>query len=89
MKKKYTIKTRYGVYDALIWFDKRENRHFVTIPAFPGVMTEAGSLTEAKKYAGEVILLECLEAIEQGKLVVDNSKRVYGAAVRPGALSVA
>lgn len=89
MKKKYPIKTKYGVFDAVIWFDKREDRFFVTTPAFPGVMTEAGSLAEAKKYAGEVLVLECLEALEQGKLVVDNSKRIYGTSVRPGALSVA
>ena len=89
MKKKYPIKTKYGVFDAIIWLDKREDRYFVTIPAFPGVMTEARSLVEAKKYAGEVLSLECMEALEQGKLVVDNTKRIYGTSVRAGALSVA
>ena len=52
-------------------------------------MTEARSLVEAKKYAGEVLSLECMEALEQGKLVVDNTKRIYGTSVRAGALSVA
>ena len=83
------MKTKYGVVDAHIWLDKRDHKYFVTIPAFPGVMTEARSLAEAKKYAGEILALECLEAIEQGKLVVDNTRRVYGTSVRPGAVSIA
>ncbi len=58
MKKNYPIKTRYGVFQALIWFDKREEVYYISIPAFPGVLTEARTLAEAKKYAMEVIELQ-------------------------------
>lgn len=89
MKRKYSIKTKCGIFDALISFDRQENRYFVTLPAFPGVMTEARSLFEAKKYAGEIITLACLDALDQGKLVVDNTKHVYGNSVGPGAVTLA
>ena len=88
MKKKYQIKTKYGVFEALIWLDKREKVYFVSVPAFPGVLTEAQSLAEGKKYAGEVIELQCLAAFDEGKIIVDDTKQAHGKLVRSGALSV-
>ena len=88
MKIKYSIKTRYGEFQAMIWHDKKEKVYFVSIPAFPGVLTEARTLSEAKKYAAEVIELQCLAALEEGKIVVDDTKRVRGKFVRSGAFSV-
>ncbi len=89
MKKKYPIKTKYGEFQALIWLDKKENVYFVTIPAFSGPMTEARSLTEAKRYALELIELECLNALEEGKIIVDDQRKVYGKVIQPGAFSFA
>lgn len=89
MKKKYQIKTKYGVFDALIWLGKREGVFFVSIPAFPGVLTEARSLAEAKKYASEVIELQCLAAFEERNIVVDDRKQAHGKVVRSGIFSVA
>ena len=54
-KEKYLIKTQYGEYYALIWFGVKERVYFVSIPAFPDVLTEARSVAEAKKYANDVI----------------------------------
>ncbi|MCR4280717.1 MAG: type II toxin-antitoxin system HicB family antitoxin [Candidatus Kaiserbacteria bacterium] len=88
MKKKYLIKTAYGDFYALIWFAKREKVYFVSIPAFPGVLTEARTLTEAKKYAGEVISLHCLSALDEKKIIVDDARRVHGKFARPGTFSV-
>lgn len=88
MKQKYLIKTKYGDFYALVWFSKREKVHFVSIPAFPGILTEARSLTEAKKYAGEVIELQCLAALDEKKIIVDDTRRVYGRLVHAGAFSV-
>lgn len=87
-KEKYLIKTRYGEYYAFIWFAVRERVYFVSIPAFPDVLTEARSLAEAKRYAQDVIELQCLAAIDEGKLVVDDTRRVYGKQVYPGALKI-
>jgi predicted RNase H-like HicB family nuclease len=88
MKIKYPIKTKYGEFQAMIWRDKKERVYFVSIPAFPGVLTEARTLAEAKKYAREVIELQSLEALDGGKILVDDTMRVYGKAVRAGAFSV-
>lgn len=70
MKKKYLIKTKYGEYYTLIWYGSRERVYFVSVPAFPGVLTEARTLSEAKKYAAEVIELQYLATIDQGKLAL-------------------
>lgn len=88
MKQRYLIKTKYGDFYALVWFGKREKVYFVSVPAFPEVLTEARSLKEAKKYATEVIELQCLAALDERKIVVDDTKRVYGRVVRSGAFSI-
>ena len=88
MKIKYPIKTRYGEFQAMIWHDKKANVFFVSIPAFPGILTEARTLAEAKKYAAEVIELQSLDALEDGKIIVDDTRRVYGKIMRPGEFSV-
>jgi len=88
MKRKYQIKTKYGVFEALIWLDKREKVYFVSVPAFPGVLTEARSLAEAKKYASEVIELQCLAAFDDKKIVVDDRQHAHGKAIRSGAFSL-
>ena len=88
MKKKYLIKTTYGDFYALIWLDKREKIYFISAPAFPGVLTEARTLTEAKKYAEEVITLECLSALDDKKIIVDDTRRVHGKFARSGTFSV-
>ena len=88
MKKKYLIKTAYGDFYALIWFDKRDKVYFVSIPTFPGVLTEARSLAEAKKYASEVVELQCLSALDEKKIIVDDTKRVHGKFARSGTFSI-
>ncbi len=88
MRKRYPIKTKYGEFQAVIWLDKTEEVYFVSVPAFPDVLTEARTLAEAKRYAVEVIELQSLAALEQGKIIVDDTKRIHGKLVRSGALSV-
>ena len=88
MKKKHLIKTKYGDFFSLIWYGAREKVYFVEIPAFPGVLTEARTMTEAKKYAAEVIELQVLAAMDDGKMVVDNAKKVYGRKIFAGAFKV-
>lgn len=89
MKQRYLIKTKYGDFYALVWFGKREKVYFVSIPAFPKVLTEARSLKEAKKYATEVIELQCLAALDERKIVIDDTRRVHGRFPRSGVFSVA
>lgn len=86
---KHIIATRYGDFYAAISYSARDKIYFVSIPAFPGVLTEAESLLEAKKFAREITELQCLAALDEGKMVVDDTRRVYGNFVRSGALAVA
>lgn len=87
-KEKYLIKTKYGEYYALIWFGVKEKVYFVSVPAFPNVLTEARSIAEAKKYAADVIELQCLAAVDEGKLVIDDTRRIYGKRIYSGALKI-
>ena len=86
---KNLIGTRYGSFYATITHSVRDKVYFVSIPAFPGVMTEARSLVEAKKFAKEVIELQCLAALDDGKIVIDDTRQVHGRFIRAGALAVA
>ncbi|KKU58773.1 MAG: hypothetical protein UX81_C0016G0012 [Parcubacteria group bacterium GW2011_GWA2_47_12] len=86
---KNLIETRHGSYYATVAYSARDKVYFVSIPAFPGVMTEARSLIEAKKFAREVIELQCLAALDEGKIVIDDTRQVHGRFVRAGALAVA
>jgi len=61
MQKLCPIKTTCGEFQAAIRYDPTENLYFVSIPAFPGTLTEARTLTEAKQYAKEVVTLHVLE----------------------------
>jgi len=86
---KNLIETRYGSFYATIAYSARDKVYFVTIPAFPGVMTEARSLTKAKRFAKEVIELQCLAALGDGKMVIDDTRQVHGRFVRAGVLATA
>lgn len=86
---KNLIETRHGAFYATIAYSARDKVYFVSIPAFPGIMTEARSLSEAKKFAKEVIELQCLAALDAGKIVIDDMHQAHGRFVRAGALAIA
>lgn len=83
------IETRYGSFFAKITHSVRDEVYQVTIPTFPDVLTEARTITEAKKYAKEVIELQCLAALAEGKIVIDDTHHAHGKLVRSGPLAVA
>jgi predicted RNase H-like HicB family nuclease len=91
MKDTFPIKTDYGEFRAKIKYSTRDGVYYVSAPAFPGVLTDAGSMIEAKRFAREIIELQCLSAFDDGKLVIDDMSHVYGSRrlIRPGALAVA
>lgn len=91
MRNGFPIKTAYGTFQADISYSKRDRAYRVSAPAFPGVLTNAWSLVEAKKFAREIIELQCLAAFDDGKLVIDDTGRVYGSKklTRPGVIAVA
>lgn len=85
---KYLIETKYGSFYARIVQNKRDGVFAVSIPAFPDVATEGRNLAEAKKYAKEVIELQCLAALDDKKLVIDDLHHAYGTYARSGTLTV-
>ena len=91
MKKMIPTKTKYGEFRAAVEYSKRDGVYFVSAPAFPGVLTEARTLAEAKRYAREVIELQCMAAFDEGKVVIDDTNHVYGSRslVRSGVAIVA
>jgi predicted RNase H-like HicB family nuclease len=57
MKKVYSIKTKYGIWNAIIWYDKVDKAYLVEIPSFNHAATFGKSLTEAKYMAQDLIEL--------------------------------
>jgi predicted RNase H-like HicB family nuclease len=84
---KYLIETRFGSFYANI-VRKNPKVLLVTIPAFLDVVTEGRTLAEAKKYAREVIELQCLAALDDNKLIIDDLHRAHGKFARSGTLTV-
>jgi len=87
-KNRYLIATRFGSFYARIVERKREGIFSVSIPAFSNVMTEGRTLTEAKKFAAEVIELQCHAALDDHKLVIDDLRHAYGKYARAGTFNV-
>lgn len=85
---KNLIETRYGSFFMVVKFSARDKVYFISLPAFPGVTTEARSTQEAKKFAKEVIELQCMAALDDGKIIIDDTRRVHGRYVRSGALAL-
>ena len=77
MKKKYLIKTKYGDFQAFIWFDKRDKLYLAQVLSFDSSMTQGSSLGDAKRMAADLIELLCEEALDEGKVIIDDNRRVY------------
>ena len=77
MKKFFTIKTEYGTFQALIWQDRRDKIYLVEVPSFDRAMTQGHTLADAKYMAGDLINLLCEVALDDGKVVIDDTRHVY------------
>lgn len=85
---KNLIETRYGSFFMVVKYSARDKVYLISLPAFPDVTTEARSIQEAKKFAKEVIELQCMAALDDGKIIIDDTRRVRGRYVRSGALAL-
>ncbi|RJQ34958.1 type II toxin-antitoxin system HicB family antitoxin [Candidatus Parcubacteria bacterium] len=83
MKKKYPIKTDYGVFQAVIWYDKQDNAYLAEPVAFDRAMTYGKSLAEAKRMAKELIELLVESTVDEGNAVVDSNMKVVGKKIKP------
>ncbi len=76
MKKIYPIKTKYGIWNALIWYDKKDKAFLVEIPSFNNAATFGGSLAEAKYMAQDLIELLSVVAFDKGQILIDDTSHV-------------
>jgi len=78
MKKRYPIKTKYGVFHATIWYDKPDKLYLVEVPSFDKTMTQGSTLADAKYMVKDLIELLCEVAFADGKVVIDEQGVVAG-----------
>ena len=78
MKKKYPIKTRYGVFNALIWYDRSDKLYLVEVSSFQKTMTQGSTLADAKYMANDLIEGLCEIAFDDGKVVIDDYGHIAG-----------
>lgn len=83
MKKKYHIKTKYGVFQVSIWYDKRDKAFLVETVGFDKTATFGRTLAEAKKMAKELIELLVESVLDEGNIVVDSMMHVVGKKLKP------
>jgi predicted RNase H-like HicB family nuclease len=83
MKKKYSIQTKYGTFEAKIWYEKSDTVYLVETVGFDRTMTQGRSLAEAKHMAKDLfeLLVEC--ELDQGRAVADTTRRIYGKKLKP------
>jgi len=73
----YTIlKTKEGTFRVKFEWDSRDKAYLVTVPSLPGAVTFGLTLGEAKKMAREVIELHCECMVEEGYIIIDDSKKL-------------
>ena len=77
MKKKYALKTRFGIFQIYIWQDKRDKMYIAEVPAFGGVLTQGGTVSEAKRMAIDLIELLSEETLSRGNAILDDQKHLH------------
>lgn len=78
MKKKFLIKTKYGVFSVFIWYDRQDKLYLVETLSFDRTMTQGSTLADAKYMAKDLIELLCEVAFDDGKIVIDEKGMVFG-----------
>mgnify|MGYP003394528981 CR=1 FL=1 len=78
MKKMYQIKTKYGTFGTIIWYDRADKAYLVRVPSLGNSATFGSSLADAKRMAADLIELLCEVAFDDGKVVIDDERRVFG-----------
>ena len=71
-KEIYLIKTKYGNFKAVIWYDRADKLYLVEVPSFDKTMTQGTTLADAKYMVKDLIELLCEGAFDDGKIVIDD-----------------
>lgn len=71
-KETFLIRTEYGNFKAVIWYDRGDKLYLVEVPSFDKTMTQGSTLADAKYMAKDLIELLCEVAFDDGKIVIDD-----------------
>lgn len=77
MKKTYTIRTKFGSFDALFIPNTPEKGYTVTVPKLKGIVTCGDTISEAKKMAEEAIELHCECLFAEGMAEVRVLRKTF------------
>ena len=78
IQKIYPIKTKKGVFNTKIWWDKNDKAYLVKGVNFPEVVTFGKTLSEAKKMAKEALELYCECVLDENKVIIDDQRKAIG-----------
>ncbi len=74
----FSIVTKRGTYSVVLKWDSRDKAYLVSIPSLPEVITFGKTLADAKRMAKDAIELHCDCLIDEGNIIIDDTKRVIG-----------
>lgn len=77
-RKNFTIQTKFGSYKVVIWWDDRDKTYLVKAVNLPDVVTFGKTIKEAKEMAKDAIGLYCDCVIDENKLIIDDTSRIFG-----------
>lgn len=76
--KTYPIKTKEGIFNVKIWWDKNDKVHLVKGVNFPEVVTFGKTISKAKKMAKEALELYCECILNENKVIIDDERKAIG-----------
>ncbi len=78
VKKEFSIKTKDGTFRVYIWWDRGDRAYLVKGCSLPEVVTFGKTLAESKKMAREALELYCDCAVDENKIIIDDTGRAIG-----------
>jgi predicted RNase H-like HicB family nuclease len=71
------FKTKYGSFYAKVWHEKKDNMYLAELPAFDNVMTQGSSKSDIQYMVKDLIQIMVTGALADGKLVIDDERRIF------------
>lgn len=88
-EKSVQIRTKHGLFTVAIWHDIKDKAYIVKGVGLPDVVTFGKTFAKAKLMAADAVELYCDCALSDGKLIVDDNRRVVGKLPKSNVLSLA
>jgi predicted RNase H-like HicB family nuclease len=72
------IETKRGTYEAVFGWDVKDKAYIVSVPSLSGVVTFGKNLKDAKRMIKDAIELYCDCLIDEGNIIIDDTKKAFG-----------